>query len=440
MRRCLKFIAGVVWLCGATAVAEPANMEELQKTVQDLNAALKAQQARIEQLETKLNEGARAEMAKVAREIAADAAKRSAAPKWLDNLKFYGDLRLRYRGDCYSGESSGVPRTKDRNRGQLRLRFGFTKTWLDDQMEVGFRLASGTTNDPTGSNQDLTDNFSKKPLWIDRAYARYRPRCLPGLTMIGGKMATPLVHSDLVWDSDLNLEGVWAQYKHKLGDFEPFVNAGYFIVNENYASPTGDTADSHTLRDVTLVAYQAGFDWKIAKAVLWTLAATYYDFDHYDVGYARAGGNDEWDMGAYDRLAVNFRTVNITNKVAWNAFGLPMGAYADWVRNCDDQDNAHGYRDQDCGFAAGLTVGQNRKKGDWSAGYKWAYIEANCTPGAFNDSNFGHSNRKGHVWRATYNLADWLTLGASLFWVEAITGPHAGETDVQTLVDLIWSF
>jgi hypothetical protein len=410
-----------------------------------MNGAMKAQQARIDQLEAKLNEGMRTEMAKVAKELAADAAKHSTGPAWLDNLRFYGDLRLRYQGDCYSGDSDLAARdssqTKDRNQARFRLRFGVIKTWLEDQVEVGFQLASGSSSDPTGTNQTFTDNFSRKLLWIDRAYAKYTPKAVPGLTVVGGKFAPPMVNTDMIWDTDLNLEGFWAQYKPKLGSFEPFVNAGYFVVNENYAFPSGKTTDDYTLRDTTLAAYQAGFDWSFTKTTKWTLAGTYYDFDHYDAGYARAGGNDERNYGAYKRLAAGeFHMINVTNRVGWEALGLPMSAYFDWVRNCGDEDDTPAYRNQDTGFAGGLKVGRNKKKGDWSADYKYAYIEANCTPGAFNDGNFGHSNSKGHVWRATYNLTDWLTLGTTLFWVEAIAGPHAGETDVQTIVDVVWTF
>jgi len=450
MGRCLKLVLGAVLLCGATAMAEPADVEELQKTIAELNATLKAQQAQIDQLECKMDEGMQAEMAKVARELADDAAKQSALPTWLDNLKFYGDMRLRYQNDCFA------EREKKRNRARFRLRFGFTKTWLDDQMEVGFRLASGSDCDPTSTNQTFTDHFNRKTILIDRVYAKWEPKSVPGLTVMGGKFGTPMVHTDLIWDSDVNPEGVWAQYRHKCGDFSPFVNAGYFILDSDYISPAGAMIDrdndgtaDFTYRDVILVTYQVGMDWKITEDVKWTIAATYYDFDHLDVSYRAANGNntftvntlDGLDAYSFDRLAARqFHMINLTNKVDWKLFDLPWAAYFDWVHNCGDEDTAFGYTDQRDGFAVGAQVGQNKKKGDWSVAYKYAYIEANCTPGALNDSDFGHSNRKGHVLAGKYNLADSLTVRAGVYLTEPVTGLYEDDLDVATQVDLVWKF
>ena len=293
-------------------------------------------------------------------------------------------------------------------------------------MEVGFRLASGSNDDPTSTNQTFDDHFSKKHIWIDRAYAKYQPDWLKGFTIVGGKMPNPLVHTNMVWDSDVNPEGVWGQYKRKLDNFEPFANAGYFILEESGSG-----------HDTILMSYQAGFNWQLAKDLKWTFAGTYYDFDHFDTSFRKANGNHEID-GAL--AAGQFRTINLTNKVKFRAFGLPMSTYFDFIHNCGDEDDTPDYTDQDNGYAFGLKVGKNKKKGDWSFGYKYAYIEANATPGSLNDSDFGGSNRKGHVLGAKYNLTDALTLGGKVFYTEPITGTSQGERDTTVQADLIWKF
>ncbi len=81
-------------------------------------------------------------------------------PPWLAGLRFYGDLLLRYEAINYSGD------TKDINRGRFRLRFGVEKQ-VADELLLGFRLASGSNNDPTSANQTFTDDFSKKDV-LDR--------------------------------------------------------------------------------------------------------------------------------------------------------------------------------------------------------------------------------------------------------------------------------
>ena len=141
-----------------------------------------------------------------------------------------------------------------------------------------------------------------------------------------------------------------------------------------------------------------------------------------------------------NRIDQQEKIINITNILGFKAFGLPMKTYFDFIHNCGDEDRSMGYSGQDNGFAFGLKVGKNKKKGDWSAGYKYAYIEANATPGAFNDSDFGHANRKGHTLGAKYNLTDSLTIGGKLLYTEPITGSSENQRDTTVQLDLVWKF
>ncbi len=426
----VRIMVGVLLLCMVTAIARsdpPPDNQDIQTTIKALKSRIKDQERRLAELESsrtdrQIEKDRREAIREVLKEMNLDSDQHFAGPKWMENLKFYGDLRLRYQTDCFSGRSR-----KDRNRARFRLRFGFKKTWLDDQMEVGFRLASGSDDSPTSTNQTFDTSFSKKNIWIDLAYAKYSPKQLKGLTIIGGKMKKPMVHTDLVWDSDVNPEGAWVQYKHKMGNFEPFGGIGYFVVEENNRD-----------HDATLVAYQAGFNWKLAKDVKWTCAGTFYDYDHIDTNYRNSNGNNVNADG--DLSAGQFHVFNLTNKVGFKAFGLPMSTYFDWVHNCGDSDGSRSYDDQSDGYAFGLKVGKNKKKGDWSAGYKYAYIEANCTPGEFNDSDFGGANRKGHVWGGKYNLTDSLTIGCKIFLTEPVTGDRQNERNTTVQADLAWKF
>lgn len=411
----------VMLVCVAAGAAEPIPAEEMQATIQQLKARLAALEEQVAAQKLLMGN------APAFRAVAEDAGARSALPSWLDNFKMFGDLRLRYEGRYNDNWA------KDRHRGRFRLRFGFKKTWLDKQMELYVRLASGG-DDPTSSNQSFDNSFSKKPVWIDRAYAKYQPNWVKGFTIIGGKFPPPMVHTDLVWDSDVNLEGVWAQYKPQFGPIAPFVNAGYFTVEENWRG-----------YDSILVAYQAGTDWKIAKDVKATFAATYYDYDHYESEFRYVHGNHVNGPGAYGGArggmlaAEEFETINLTTKLAFKLFGLPMSTYFDWIQNCGETDSTWLWQGQDNGYAAGFKVGENKKKGDWSSSYKYALIEANATPG-FNDSDFGFVNIKGHVVRGKYNITDWLVFACSVFYTEGIAGPTENQRILMVQVDLIWKF
>ncbi|MBC8371971.1 MAG: putative porin, partial [Planctomycetes bacterium] len=186
---------GAVVLVAATATAADKPEQDVSALIKALSERLEAQDKKISTLESKLTDEAlqaarHEEIAKIMSEMRADASKRDPLPQWLDNLTFFGDMRLRYELRA----SDGI-QLRERNRYRFRLRFGFIKTWLDDQMTVGFRLASGDNNAATSTNQTMTGAFSEKSLWIDRAYAMYTPNAIPGLTVIGGKMPNVLEHT-----------------------------------------------------------------------------------------------------------------------------------------------------------------------------------------------------------------------------------------------------
>lgn len=405
----------------AAAPARGAEGADLSARMVRLEEIILRQGKRIAELEDALEKSSsqkisREEIKAALKEMRVDDPGRSAMPGWLEDLKLYGDLRLRYEGTRYSNDD------KDRNQGRFRVRVGLTKTWLDKQLEVGMRLASGSTNDPTSTNQTFTGNFSEKDVWIDLAYAKYTPRAVKGLTLVGGKMKNPFVHTDMVWDSDVNPEGVWGEYRYPgWGDFEPFAGIGFFQLVHN----NGD-------HDATLHAYSTGARWKIAKDLKWTSAVTYYDFAHYEDNYTRAGGNTE----VANRLtAEEFDVVNLTNKVSWKAFGKAMSAYTDYAHN---RGNSSGGKSD--AFAIGYKLGKNKTQGDWSAGYKYAYIEADSALGGFNDGTFGRSNRKGHVLSGKYSITDHLNAGVSVYFTQPVSGINTSDTTASVLADLVWKF
>ncbi|KKL12459.1 hypothetical protein LCGC14_2535550, partial [marine sediment metagenome] len=210
-----------------------AEMKKLQTRLDKMEnekvgtkAEMKRLQARLDKMEKdRVGTIHKEEMAKMMKDILDDAKMQPAMPAWMKNLTFYGDFRLRYQHDHTNGRNGpwgmaapGRGQTKDRNRIRMRLRFGFTKTWWDKQLEVGFRLVTGnaTTMEleddqggnilgpnqqawvnpdgatPTSSNQTMSGTFSKKPIWVDLMYAKYKPKWAKGLTFTGGKMKNPL--------------------------------------------------------------------------------------------------------------------------------------------------------------------------------------------------------------------------------------------------------
>src|SRR5437763_6553640 len=162
---------------------------------------------------------------------------KSAADKWklstsITEMELYGDIRLRYQ---YNGgrtdntpvasPGAGVAGTHDwqeRERERYRLRLGLRGTLLDDWF-FGLRLetnaSSRSTNvtfgdDTSSSSAGGGGPFAKGSdvVYVGQAYGGYKG--FPGFTFTAGRMPNPLVSTRMVWDPDINPEGLAEQGKH----------------------------------------------------------------------------------------------------------------------------------------------------------------------------------------------------------------------------------
>ena len=417
-------------VAAATAQAPPAEPEDAKTTLETLKQRNRDLERRLTELESKVGAGAeqqqmqREEIRKLIDQQIADN-KKLLTPDWLENLKFSGDLRLRYE---FRRRDSGLQ--NDESRGRFRLRFGFEKAWPNEDLAVGFRLASGSSNDPATTNQTF-QMFQKTPVWFDRAYAKWAPKAVKGLTVTAGKMANPWETSDMIWDPDVNPDGIWVQYEVPgLGPFTPFIGAGVFQLYAPEASvrPNSD-----------LMSYAIGNRFQITKDVRWTLAANFFEYSNLDsalagAAFAGRGGNTNIRDS-------RFHMFDLSNKVEFTAFKLPWTAYVDWVQNNGNNLSAH----RNTGFAVGAKVGQNKKKGDWSGRYAWKRLEADAVPDYFAESDFGwntFTNRQGHQLGVDYNITDNMTAGVSLFLTQPIKagGANIMEDRFTVQADLVWKF
>jgi hypothetical protein len=464
----------------------------------DMKAEMKRLQTRLDKMENeKVGTIHKEEMAKMMKDILDDAKVQPAMPAWMKNLTFYGDFMLQYQHDHVNGRNgpwgmaaAGGGQVKDRNRIRMRLRFGFTKTWWDKQLEVGFRLVTGTAtgaelqhyqgnllgpgqqawinpdgSDPTESEQTMTGTFSKKPIWVDLMYGRYKPKWAKGLTITGGKMLNPFkTQTMMTWDPDVNPEGLTAHYQAPFfGDFKPYTAFGFWILGENAWSGTA-AIPADTLRDVTLWTYELGLDWQINKDMAYFVGVTYYQFDHVDstTYYIPTAGVDNAWRNQSNRAAADYSLLELTTRFEWKMFNLPWQVWFSWVRNCADDYSVYKnpvavfpnpaadrhFQDDPNAYGVGIVIGENAKKGDWSANYSYLYEEYGSVIAGLTDSDFAGPNRKGHVIGAKYNIDDFLTIGTTLFIKDPI---HTNDNNIpgsnhnldqitELLVDLTWEF
>src|SRR5437773_4066896 len=143
----------------------------------------------------------------------------------ITELDLFGDMRLRYeyRGGRLPDDDPDHPNDwQERERERYRLRIGLRGTVLDDWF-FGVRLetsASARSSNVTYGADTSTDSpggggpFAKGDdgIYVGQAYGGYKG--FPGFTFTGGRMPNPFVRTLMVWDVDINPEGLAEQWKH----------------------------------------------------------------------------------------------------------------------------------------------------------------------------------------------------------------------------------
>lgn len=405
------------------------------------------------------------DMRRMMKDILADAQAVPAMPKWMENLTFFGDLRLRFQNDNYGSPVDGVdPKLlsdKDRNRLRLRVRFGIRKTWWDGQLEVGFRLETDGTDSMApyqsrSSNETLGDGFNKKRIGVNLAYMKYRPKWVEGLTLTAGKFENPFrSHTFLSWEPTITPEGLFADYAapfFKKEGFVPWLQVGFLLLGEDIRQ---GAVVGGTRRDPVMWTMGMGFDWKVADDVSVGFGATYYKFNNYTetpgdgIPGSNAGG---FFRGQPD---AQMAMLEMTARVKWLMLDLPWEAWGTWLHNCDDTYSQGSvdpawynrkYKNQDNAFAMGLSVGQNKRKGDWSAGAAYYWVQGSSVAWFLTDASYGGPNVKGFRLTGKYNIDDFFTVGATLYCFDPIVTPtylrggNNHDPHVVSRVEFIWKF
>jgi len=333
-------------------------------------------------------------------------------PKWVQNTKFKGDVRLRYQGQ----------RTEDshtRHRGRIRFRFGATSR-ITDQFKVGFRLASGG-DDPRSTNQTLQNFFDTPDIRLDRAFMEYSPGDY--LTLAGGKIKNPIwVPADLLWDGDINPEGAGANFH-----FKPFfLNAGWFILDESSSDDS----------DPWMAFIQPGVKVKTSDSTYLKAAVTGYFFSSVE--------DPDHSAGTNTRNADGLLEYKYNSVAAAAEFGIkePFGKaieklafFGEGIYNPDPDSDEYGW-------LVGFKFGSAKVKefGDWQFKYMYRRLERDAWLDTFPDSDFfdGDTGVKGHEAILTFGLTKHVTFGLDYYFAQEIDDPELEQHLLQA--DLVLKF
>jgi len=348
----------------------------------------------------------------------------SLAGSWTEKIEVKGDVRIRH--EYVDDETEPDARTRQR----VRARIGaYAK--VNDQVKAGIRAASGSS-DPLSTNQTFDDAFSSKGLMLDLAYVDWSPA--EGLSLIGGKMKKPFICvSDLVWDGDLNPEGLAAKFKAK-GETGTFMaNGGCFWLDEVSGSEdldrflyTGQVA-LKTKADEVSILVGAGIYSYDNMMGFEPLVEADSGFGNTIVGVGEEG--EEEYTYAHD-----YNEVEGFVQLKMDANGVPVKLYGQYVVN-DDAD------DCDTGYLGGAKFGKAKEPGSFEVDYNYRDLEKDAVVGAFSDSDFagGGTDGEGHKFKGKLAIAKNWSLTATYFLNKR--KPDSSDTDYDKLrLDLACKF
>jgi len=429
-------------------------------------------------------------------------------PGWIDNIKIKTDIRLRAQSDSYedqedaidvvqegrpiywdysainaagnleakTGELIEMNTTEERNRARVRARIAID-TKINAKWKSGFRLATGSANDPVSTNQTLGSYGRRYVTTMDLAFLKYDgvdSSSYPWFTFVGGRLNNPFISTDLVWDSDLAFDGVAATYRFNLGGGEDlfsvmdtskqlFFTLGAFPIQEVELSSD----------DKMLLGTQLGTLMQFDNQDAFTVGLAYYDYQNITAKKNAEGINltdftapafmqkgntlfnianpiDESSTARLYGLAADYKLVNLTASYTLARFApIQVVATLDYVKNIGfDKDEVaeritlsdigssyDSLIEETTGYQAIVTVGWPiiAKRGDWSVSAAYKRLGADAVLDAFTDSDFGlgGTDLKGWTLSGQYGLNDNVWAGLRLLSAERIKGLPYGVNTAQ---------
>jgi hypothetical protein len=308
-------------------------------------------------------------------------------------LSIAGDFRLRQESSFKLDDQPG------RHRQRVRFRLGATYQ-VTDEVLAGVRLVTGSRLDANSPHVTLGEEFHKLEASLDRVFLSYKPKAVSGLTATAGKFGHPFwtnpVYSDLVWDADVQPEGVALTYSRKgSGALERWdLTVGEYVLLEQALS------DARSFVAQAAVHAKLGKNWKPSVAV------GYYHYGDLTPDGAQGivnenSGNATVGAGPTLDFASRFAILNPIVALRYEGGKYPIVLSGEYIKNLKAG------IEQDQGWAVGIAIGSARKKGDWRAYYQWQTVEQDAVLSLISQDDFlFQTNHRSHLLGANYQWRD----------------------------------
>jgi hypothetical protein len=298
---------------------------------------------------------------------------------------------------------------------------------------------------------------------VGQAYLGYKG--FKDITLTGGKMPNPFVNTWMVWDPDINPEGLAEQWKHtfKFGGgsggatsgfskdgkavatqtkaepgmtLDVFANFAQFVYDdENPENPIGPdpvaNGEKVPTTDAWILGWQVGAKFTFPNQLYAQLAPTMYNYTgdgdtfntHFQGG---APGITNAASLLQNQTGINSLLIfDMPMEIGWKVGNLPMRVFGDFAVNfeADDRALAAGHPDkgdQRYAYQIGIEAGSLKKKNQWQLDVFWQHNEQySLDPNLIDNDIFdARLNMEGVGAKAGYMITDavWLNLTYVYGW------------------------
>lgn len=247
--------------------------------------------------------------------------------------------------------------------------------------------------------------------------------------------------TDMIWDTDINPEGVSARFGYKPDGLKEYsIAGGFFTLNEDAASP----------QDPYLAFVQPGISYMTEDTTFdFRAAAAYYTFGHVR-GAAELSNRSSVTDGyqkantlAGTKYKYNYDAVNPGLEINYTLLSpiiLPLfnisygGVFGEYIKNTTDATDGEGW-------IAGARIGQRKVEEAGQVQLRWTLrrLGRNAWLDTYPDSDFygGSTGVKGQEWLLSYGLARNVVLETDYYLAKSLT---TGKKEKLFQFDLNFKF
>jgi hypothetical protein len=433
-------------------------------------------------------------------EAAAKKTKFDASPG-IKSIQLFGDVRLRYESragtSTFAIPNTGGSDAETLDRWRYAVRIGIRGDLVEDWF-YGLRLETNSnprTSWVTFGNNSSTNAGGVAPygkggsnaIAVGQVYLGWR--ATPWLTLQAGKMPNPVYTTPMVWDPDINPEGLAERINYALNEqLSLFANFGQYVYSQ--FSPNDNSGGlGYASNEGYQYAWQGGVNYKFGERKSAKAAVTFYNYSGFGTPASFAGTANPSSNGFAGPFAFGAQNTQPTTpaglafanglnglryfEVPWEV-NYPFGSldarlFGDLAYNIQaNQRAAQGsyasLGSQGLAWQLGLSVGTNvgltmnqvaAKKGTWEARAYWQQLDLNALDPNLIDSDFfeGRTNLQGLFLAFAYSPTDAIITTIRFGQAHRLNanGPTPGSNpdipNVQPLtsykllqLDLTWKF